>query len=456
MEAAEFCDVGWFVGQGAHAEEAFEEVISAFTAHGMRWGKELRLYGSHGATVSVPCAREAEARAVLRALSARGVLRYEPDAAAAGPQEATSDAVGVYSTGVPTAGIKLTLARDGTYFFHTFGGLVTSRGTWRITRGQVVLTSRTIRGESSRYRLDGDELHRVPDDHLLDGRPVPRQWETLKREDTIPSWAKVAPEQVEEARRNGVPVAFENDLGMRFVLIPGGTFLMGSPEDEEGRDPDENLHEVTISRPYYLSIHEVTNDQYRAWRRTHDSGSYDEHSLNGGNQPAVPIDWGDAKDYAEWLTDRDPKHEYRLPTEAEWERACRAGTRSAYCFGDRIEDLPRFANFSDVNDPTGAEREDLDDGHAVTAPVGSYLPNRWSLYDMHGNAWEWCSDWYAAYPSAAVTDPRGPTSGTVRAYRGGCWRWFPKFARSAKRRHYTFEAQMQDNGFRLVALLARR
>jgi hypothetical protein len=151
VKTAEFCDVGWFVGQGTHAEDAFEEVISAFSARGMRWGEELRLYGSHGATVSVPCPREAEARAVLRALSARGVLRYEPDAPPAGPQEATSDAIGVYSTGVPTAGIKLTLARDGTYFFHTFAGLVTTRGTWRITRDQVVLTSRTIPGESSRY-----------------------------------------------------------------------------------------------------------------------------------------------------------------------------------------------------------------------------------------------------------------------------------------------------------------
>lgn len=272
----------------------------------------------------------------------------------------------------------------------------------------------------------------------------------------VPGWAKVAPEQIAAARKHGIPVAFENDLGMRFVLIPAGTFSMGSPSGEDGRDKDENPHEVTVSRPYYMSIHEVTNRQCRAWRPTHDSGSYDEHSLNGDDQPGVPIDWGDAAEYAMWLTDRDPKHAYRLPTEAEWERACRAGTRTAYCFGDRIEDLPRYGNFSDVNDPTGAEREDLDDGHAVTAPVGSYRPNRWGLYDLHGNAWEWCSDWYAAYPPTAITNPQGPTSGTVRVYRGGCWRWFPKFARSAKRRNYTFEAQMRDIGFRLVSPLPEK
>lgn len=269
----------------------------------------------------------------------------------------------------------------------------------------------------------------------------------------VPGWAKVAPEQIAEAQKRGVPVAFENDIGMRFVLIPAGTFLMGSPRAEEGRDEDEILHEVTISRPYYMSVHEVTNRQYRAWKSGHEAGSYDEHSLNGDDQPAVPIDWDDAVGFAAWISDRDPGRAYRLPTEAEWERGCRAGAGSAYCFGDRIEELPRYGNFSDMNDPTGAERDDLDDGYAVTAPVGSYLPNRWGLYDMHGNAWEWCSDWYAAYPSAAVTDPQGPISGTVRVYRGGCWRWFPKFARSAMRRHYTFEAQMRDCGLRLASPL---
>ena len=204
----------------------------------------------------------------------------------------------------------------------------------------------------------------------------------------IPEWAHVAPQQIAEAKKHGVPVAFENDLGMRFVLIPEGRFVMGSPEDEEGRINHETQHEVTISKPFYMQITEVTNGEYRKYKPDHQSGAHDGHSLDGENQPVVEVSWEDAEAFAAWLGKQDPSRSYRLPTEAEWEHACRAGTRTAYAWGDDAAEGWRHAN---ANDPMTKEAFGFpwdgwprDDGHRVTAPVASYPTNVWGLYDLSG------------------------------------------------------------------------
>ena len=141
----------------------------------------------------------------------------------------------------------------------------------------------------------------------------------------LPPWARVAPEQLAEAKKHGVPVAFENDIGMRFVLIPAGTFVMGSPEDEEGRDDDEVQHKVTITKPCYMQVTEVTNRQYKQFRANHASSTATK-DLDGDDQPAVRVSLADCAAFAAWLGERDTARTYRLPTEAEWEYACRAGT----------------------------------------------------------------------------------------------------------------------------------
>ena len=293
----------------------------------------------------------------------------------------------------------------------------------------------------------------------------------------IPTWAKVAPEQIAEAKKHGVPVAFENELGMRFVLIPAGTFLMGSPEDEEGRQDDETQHEVTISKPFYISIHEVTNADFRRMRPNHPYTV----GLQRDAQPVVGVRWMGAAFYAEWMTERDENRTYRLPTEAEWEYACRAGTTGPYAWGDSdVEELRK----ADAQNPLGADVLERSgwpktDGPWYTARVGAYPPNRWGLHEMHGNASEWCTTPYGRYPPGPLTDPLGPevmpqsmwwpplsekpggrgsrTAGPLFVVRGGSWRSTRVDIRSAKRSHqHANRTRPYALGFRLVSPLPNK
>lgn len=279
----------------------------------------------------------------------------------------------------------------------------------------------------------------------------------------VPIWAKVAPEQIAEAKKHGVPVAFENDLGMRFVLIPAGTFLMGSPEAEVGHEDEENQHEVTISKPFYLQITEVTNGQYRRFRPAHDSGSHTSevgahYSLNADDQPAVHLSWEDVRKFSTWLQERAGSREYRLPMEAEWEWSARAGTSSPRYIGDGDDELVRIANFSDMRDPGAVdeERSELDDGHAVAAPVGTFAPNAWGLYDMLGNVYEWVEDYYGPYPREPQRDPLGPATGGERVLRGGSWVSDAVDLRAAFRNWSTPDDRFEVYGFRLVSPLPQR
>lgn len=225
--------------------------------------------------------------------------------------------------------------------------------------------------------------------------------------------------QLAEATRLRVPVTLTNGLGMKFSLIPQGEFTMGSARSENGRQPAEVQHNVTLTRSFYLAMTEVTQAQWLKLMEENPS------FVEGGDHPVETITWNDAIEFCRRLSDQDGVR-YRLPTEAEWEYACRAGTTTAYHTGDSLS--TEQANFNgELDGPTGGLNRD------ETTPVGSFAANAWGLFDMHGNVWEWCSDWHGEYDTLKTTDPAGPEQGTTRVVRGGCWVNASKVCRSATR-----------------------
>jgi formylglycine-generating enzyme required for sulfatase activity len=256
----------------------------------------------------------------------------------------------------------------------------------------------------------------------------------------VPDWP--APSQAQEAAaaRLKVPVRYEEPTtGIRFLLVPGGTFRMGSPETEPGRDEDEGpVREVELS-PFYLAMFETTNAQYRKFKADHRSGE----GFDGDTQPVVRVSQADAKAFNAWLTSKDPAGTqgapYLLPTEAQWEYACRAGTTTPFAFGPTLD--AGDANFS------GAVGR--------TAPIGRYAPNAWGFYDMHGNVWEWCQDSYGkdfyAQPEAKRKDPRNANAKAVgRITRGGGWAFPADGVRSAYRRRTAAAHRGSAFGFRVA------
>jgi formylglycine-generating enzyme required for sulfatase activity len=218
---------------------------------------------------------------------------------------------------------------------------------------------------------------------------------------------------------------------MEMVLIPAGHFLMGSPDSEQGRVVHEGpQHEVTISRPFYMGETEVTQAQYEAVMGKNPS------TFNGETNAVNHVSWTDATEFCKKLSERT-RRTVRLPTEAEWEYACRGGSKTRFCFGDVDEDLGDYS-WSEAN------------SGGTTHPVGQKEPNAWGLYDMHGNVWEWCADWYGEYPKGPVTDPQGPASGTYRVLRGGCWLTAPSVHRSALRVLDPPSKRTAIYGFRVV------
>jgi formylglycine-generating enzyme required for sulfatase activity len=278
-----------------------------------------------------------------------------------------------------------------------------------------------------------------------------------------PSWAKTSRFQDEYAAKVGLPVWEEVAVGggesLKFVLIPPTTasapeyFVMGSPDGtqgttkEDGRDDDETQHEVELTRPYYLSIHEVTNGQYRRFKASHDSGRYEGQSLNGPQQPVVLVSHEDAMSFVDWLKQQKRGREFRLPTESEWEYACRAGTTTPFSVGRTIStDQANFnGNFTYAGGPKGEYLR-------RTTDVGTFAPNGWGLYDVHGNVWEWCADWYGPYPPGRLRDPQGPTtsSDSARVLRGGSWFSIPVYVRSADRHRNAPDDRDNNMGFRVV------
>jgi formylglycine-generating enzyme required for sulfatase activity len=221
----------------------------------------------------------------------------------------------------------------------------------------------------------------------------------------------------QDTQTSNLPEAITNSIGMEFVKIPAGTFIMGSPySDREADDDEKPAHQVTISRPLYMGKYEVTQAQWQAVMDDNPS------RLKGDNLPVENVSWDNVQEFIKRLNQREGKEACRLPTEAEWEYAARAGTTTRYSFGDDVAQLGEYAWYGENAD-------------AKTHPVGEKKPNAWGLYDMHGNVWEWVQDWYATdyYQNSPNVDPQGPTAGAVRVFRGGCWGDSARFARSALR-----------------------
>ena len=273
---------------------------------------------------------------------------------------------------------------------------------------------------------------------------------------------------------------------------------MGSPPEEAGRASDEGpVHRVRITRPFYLGVHEVTLSEFRAF--VEDTGYVTDAERDGrggwghtgrdeklfrrdpaytwrntgfeqgDKSPVVNVSWNDAVAFCRWVEEKEGAT-CRLPTEAEWEYACRAGTQTRFSHGDDDEGLARTGNVADavarrrfagwmrVN---AVDRRKIgtaahEDGHVFTAPAGRFAPNPFGLHDMHGNVWEWCRDRDARdyYERSPVDDPQGPETGESRIRRGGSWLHSPRYARSARRRRYAPEARNSPIGFRVVSIPA--
>jgi formylglycine-generating enzyme len=212
-----------------------------------------------------------------------------------------------------------------------------------------------------------------------------------------------------------------NSIGMKFAWIPAGTFLMGSPANEEERDESEIQHKVTLTKGHYLAIHPVTQ---ACWREVMGNNP---SRTKGDDLPVEMVSWEGCKAYLRKLSGRDG-HAYRLPTEAEWEYGCRGGTTTPFSFGETIS--TDQANYNG-NYPYGNAEKGLNRGK--TTPVGTFPPNAWGLHDMHGNVWEWCQDWYGDYSPGEAVDPEGPQQEQHRVLRGGSFVYVAREVRSATR-----------------------
>jgi len=246
-------------------------------------------------------------------------------------------------------------------------------------------------------------------------------------------------EQRRVSEEEGLPVEVENSLGMRFRLVPAGTCLIGSPETEVGRGETEFLHPSVFGRHFYLGKFEVTQ---REWREL--MGSENNPSrFQGDNLPVEEVTWYDCQEFIRRLNEREGlsrQNGYRLPTEEEWEYACRGGAMTAFCFGDKVSQLGDWADFADNN-------------YAATAKVGKRRPNILGLYDMHGNVWEWCQDLFKNYPGDDT--PLGQSQ-EWRNVRGGNWYVTAAECRSANRCRLPPLSQGNMLGFRVLRQIAEQ
>ena len=247
------------------------------------------------------------------------------------------------------------------------------------------------------------------------------------------------------AENSGVSDTFTNSLGMTFVRIPAGTFTMGSPENEPGRDSDETPHQVTLTQDFYMMTTEATQAQWETVMGSNPSYFSD----CGGNCPVEKVSWNDVQDFITALNAMDGRT-HRLPTEAEWEYAARAGTTTAFYSGviTHTGSSPVDPNL----DAIGWYHGNSDGGSSdrTSHPVAGKQPNDWGLYDMSGNVLEWCQDWYGAYPAGPVTDPEGPADGSERVLRGGGLGSFAENCRSAERKPGLPSISTPSYGFRLA------
>lgn len=300
------------------------------------------------------------------------------------------------------------------------------------------------------------------------------------------------------ARQLGVKVVDDNSIGMKMTLIPPGEFQMGSGESAEATaeffrtnyssdlraEPyvDEHpQHRVRITKAFYLGTQPVTRGEFSrfveatgyktdaekdgkgSWGYDASAGKFETKPqytwrntgfAQGDDHPVVNVSWNDAATFCQWLSRKEGRT-YRLPTEAEWEYACRAGTTTRYWCGDDPEGLAEVANVADATAKAkfkGWKTIRASDGYVFTSPAGSFRANAFGLCDMHGNVLQWCSDWYVGdyYAASPPDDPKGPDSGDFRVLRGGSWHYWPFLPRSAFRLGYEPDIRLGTAGFRVA------
>jgi formylglycine-generating enzyme required for sulfatase activity len=282
------------------------------------------------------------------------------------------------------------------------------------------------------YRDKVMQLDATIQDAVLKGRlqflrgPVQELLKLQPKREDMRRLLEVLPDEPELATK------LTNSIGMKFVLIQPGGFMMGSNRDHS----EKPLHRVQITQPFYLGVFPVTQEEYRGLVEKNPS-----RFTGAARLPIEKISWDDAVAFCHRLSKSpgEVQHgmRYRLPTEAEWEYACRAGSTGQWCFGDDESSLSKYAWF----DKNSGGR---------THPVGEKKANNWGLHDMHGNVFEWCSDRYGAYSRLATSDPQGAIEGLSRVLRGSSWRHGAHYCRSASRSMDVPKSRRTDFGFRLA------
>jgi formylglycine-generating enzyme required for sulfatase activity len=233
------------------------------------------------------------------------------------------------------------------------------------------------------------------------------------------------------ALKDKITVDLGGGVSIEMVLIRPGSFTMGS---EKGEDDEKAVHKVTLTKPFYLGKFEVTQRQWQAVMGDNPS------QFKDPDNPVEMVSWEDCQAFLQKLAEKAPQMTFKLPTEAQWEYACRAGSSGAYSFGDEPAKLGEYGWF-------------LDNSGGKAHPVGGKKPNAWGLYDMHGNVCEWCADWYESeYAPDAATDPTGPASGEARVLRGESWVGAAAELRSARRVATPVYYRNSHVGFRLLCL----
>ena len=249
---------------------------------------------------------------------------------------------------------------------------------------------------------------------------------------------------MEESKDSSTGKTISNSVGMHFAYIPPGSYLRGSPQEEPGRESDEGQQVVTLSNGYYMQTTEVTQKQWKAVM-----GELPLYIIKCDEKcPVERVSWEDAQEFIRKLNSMEGSEIYRLPTEAEWEYAARAGSKTSFANGEistltcdpdaKLGDMGWYCGNSKIL------------RHHI---VGQKRPNDWGLFDMHGSVWEWCSDWYGKYPSESVTDPRGPSEGTERIMRGGGIADNARSCRSANRHSLRPDVEFNNIGLRIVRSL---
>ncbi len=298
--------------------------------------------------------------------------------------------------------------------------------------------------EEDRYHVLADWLEEHDDPHRAELLRLHRQLLASCTTPELPQrtgWQARLVRLLEQGVRPCLPqrtTTLPGGASITFSFLPPGTFLMGSPPSEKDREEDETQHRVTLTKGFFLAVTSVTQAQWVALMGSNPS------SIKGADRPVERVSWKDCQEFCERLSQQDGKA-YRLPTEAEWEYACRAGTTTPFSFGETI--TADQANCRCGNGPSHTGRQGL--SRKQTTSVGSFPANAWGLFDMHGNVWEWCQDWYGLYPSSDTTDPQGQNSAKSRVLRGGSWDYVAEDCRAACRNGLAPSGRSNSYGFRL-------